>query len=247
MLAHLLCLFSSGLRFLTVCCRLRHEILFFFPLFSMCSSYDHNKWISRQLVRVGFGLSLLFVGIAHYRDAENFALSVGNGLGYEWLVSMGTMWGYVLPFLFIVGGLSFTLNLFTKVGIWATGLSIASIPAGLMLKSVVSGMSLGDTMPPAMNAFIWLIIFMYAVKGTRKSCCDDFDWCGDCCDGDGNCECDFCGNCDMCGNDPCACEAVKPVKAAAPKKASKAAAKKPAAKKTTHKKASVKKASVTKA
>lgn len=207
----------------------------------MCSSYDHNKWISRQLVRVGFGLALIFTGIAHYRQAADFAMSVGNGLGPDWLVGIGTVWGYVLPFLFIVGGLSLTFNLFTKVGVWATGLSLMSIPAGLMLKSAISNISLGDTMPPAMNAFVWVLIFMYAVKGTKTTCCDG-DWCD--CECDADCDCGFCGVCEMCGNDPCTCtkKDTKPTMKSAPTKvaAVKAPAKKAPAKKAPAKKAAPK-------
>src|SRR5690349_11075621 len=107
----------------------------FFPQLPMSSSGSYNKWLSRQIVRVGFGLALLFAGIAHYRTAADFALSVGNGLGPSWLVSLGTMWGYVLPGLMIVGALCLIFNVLTTVGVWAAGLALVSIPAGLMLKS----------------------------------------------------------------------------------------------------------------
>lgn len=157
----------------------------------MCSATsDHNKWISRSVVRVGFGLALLFAGISHYRDASGFAMSVGNGLGPDWLVGIGTVWGYILPALMIVGGLSLALGLFTKTGVYAAGIALASIPAGLMLKSAVSGISLGDTMPPAMNAFVWILIFLVAAKATgshAESCFCDVG----CCEGDCDCDCDM--------------------------------------------------------
>ncbi len=204
----------------------------------MCASSDHNKWLSRQIVRVGFGLALLFTGIAHYRGAADFALSVGNGLGPDWLVGVGTVWGYIMPALMIVGGVTLTLNIFTKVGIWAAGLSLASIPAGLMLKSAVSGISLGDTMPPAMNAYVWIIVFLFAAKaaGTPScgSCCGDACCCGDSCDCGDTCDCDV----DV---TPAAKPVVTPMKStvSAPVKSmpKKAPAKKAAPKKAPAKKA----------
>lgn len=153
-----------------------------------CSTSDHNKWIARTIVRVGFGLALVFTGIAHYRDASGFATSVGNGLGPDWLVGIGTVWGYLMPLLMIVGGLSLVFNLLTRIGVWATGLALASIPAGLMLKSAVSGISLGDTMPPAMNAFVWIIVFLLVVKATGPKDCGAC--CGDSCECGTDCDCD---------------------------------------------------------
>lgn len=197
-----------------------------FPTFSMCYSSCGNKAVAQQLLRTGFGLSLVFTGIAHYRDITAFAESVSKDLGPEWLMSIGWVWGYILPALFIIGGLAFTFNLFTRLGVWAAGIGLASIPAGVMLKSAITGVSLGDTMPLALNAFLWLLVFIIAAKST--DCCDDIF--GDYCD------CDDCDCCDICGEDPCVCEDVpakKPVmkSAATPKSTTKA--KKPAAKKKT--------------
>lgn len=190
----------------------------------MCSPGQYNKWISRQLVRIGFGLALLFTGIAHYRSAADFALSVGNGLGPTWLVGLGTTWGYILPLLMILGGLCLALNLFSTFGVMAAGLALASIPAGLMLKSAMSGISLGDTMPPTMNAFIWILVYMYAVKGTKRCC------------GSGEAGCETASSC---CTTPCDCstESAAPVKSAPVVKAvpKKVVAKKAAVKKTVSK------------
>ena len=130
-----------------------------------CSSIHSPKGIFRMLVRIGFGLSLLFVGIAHYRDAS-FVHAVGSGLGS--LEPLGTLWGYLIPVLFVVGGVLLTLGLYMDYAAWAAGLGLVSLPAGLMLKSVISGAALGDTMPAAMNAFIWILVLGIAVKG---GCC----------------------------------------------------------------------------
>lgn len=197
-----------------------------------CSPSGHNKWIARQIVRAGFGLSLLFTGIAHYRDASDFALSVSNGLGPDWLIGIGTVWGYLLPLLMIIGGFSLALGLCTTVGTWAAGLALASIPAGLMLKSAMTGISLGDTMPPAMNAYVWIIVFLLVIKGSGKSACGSS--CGTGC-------ADTCSSaCLMCGKSPCTCmakkSAPKPVMKSAAPIVAKSMPKKVAVKKSTGKK-----------
>lgn len=211
-----------------------------------CSPSGHNKWIARQIVRVGFGLALIFTGISHYRGAADFAASVGNGLGPDWLVGIGTVWGYVLPLLLIIGGISLTLNLLTNIGTWATGLALASIPAGLMLKSAVSGISLGDTMPPAMNAYVWIIVFLLVIKGTGKGMCSSAcgAGCADgCACGSANCDCGTGSACPVCGNSPCTCMvAKKPMAKPAMKSSMPAVAKSMPKKPVMKKKAPVKKA-----
>jgi len=192
----------------------------------MCSSGGHNTWLSRQIVRMGFGLALLFTGIAHYRDATGFATYVSKDLGPDWIVGLGQTWGYVLPFLMIVGGLSLTFNLFTYVGVGAAGLALASIPAGMTLKAAMGGIPLGDAMSASMNAYIWILVYLFAVKGTKKvcggACCGSS--CAGCPCGKDNCNCDSGSKCMMCGIDPCKCDTSK--KAAPAKSTVKSTAKK---------------------
>ncbi len=206
-----------------------------------CSSSNSPKCIAKKIARAGFGLALIFTGIAHYRGAADFAMSVGNGLGPDWLVGIGTVWGYVLPALLIIGGISLTLNLLTNAGAWATGLALASIPAGLMLKSAVSGVSLGDTMPPAMNAYVWIIVFLLVIKKSGHGSCCGTGCATGCACGSANCDCGTGNTCPMCGNDPCTCMAKKPVAKPAMKSAM------PAATMSMPKKAPVKKAPAKKA
>lgn len=127
-----------------------------------------------MLLRVFFGLSLIFVGIAHYKTIGEFATFVGDGLGP--LTPAGVAWGYILPGLMILGGAMFVIGKWPIVGVWAAGLALGSIPAGVLLKSVITDMTLGDTMPGAINAFTWLIVYMFAVKAFcdchKKKCCD---------------------------------------------------------------------------
>lgn len=119
--------------------------------------------VAKQVVRIGFGVSLALVGMAHYKDAATFAEAVGRGL--DFLEPLGMFWGYLLPGLMIVGGVLIALGFFPAVGALVAGVALVSIPAGLMLKSVLSGLSLNDTMPPAMNAIVWLLFYLAAVHG----------------------------------------------------------------------------------
>lgn len=122
-----------------------------------------------MLIRISFGLSLMLIGVAHYRDPVGFVKFVSMGFeSWSWLMSLAVMWGYVLPLLLIVGGASMALGLCTTVGVWAAGLALGSIPVGLMLKMAL-GVSSPDVMQGAMNAFLWIFIFHIAAKSI--SCC----------------------------------------------------------------------------
>lgn len=142
------------------------------------------KKVARTLLRVFFGFSLLCVGIVHYKTIGEFSAFVGDGLGP--LTMLGVAWGYILPALMIVGGALFVIGMFPVWATLAAGLALGSIPAGILLKSVLTDMSLGDTMPGAINAFTWLIVYMFAIKA----------FCG-------------CGNKGACMNKGCACKDCK--------------------------------------
>lgn len=120
-----------------------------------------------MFVRVGFGLALAFTGFAHYQDPQ-YAESVGRGLGM--LESLGMIWGYILPGLMILGGLLLAFGIYMEIAAYASALALASIPAGLILKSAITGISLEETMPPAMNALVWIIVLMLVVKKGCGSC-----------------------------------------------------------------------------
>lgn len=135
----------------------------------MCCSPNEPKGVARLFVRIGFGLALAFAGFAHYQDAS-YAESVGRGLGV--LEPLGMIWGYILPGLMIIGGLLLAFGIYRHIAAYAAAIALASIPAGLMLKSAITGIPLDDTMPPAMNALIWILVLMIAVKGScGTGCC----------------------------------------------------------------------------
>lgn len=165
---------------------------FFLPFLFMCCSSSSPKCIAKKIVRVGFGLALAFVGFAHYQD-PTFAETVSRGLNA--LEPLGMLWGYVLPGLMIVGGLLLAFGIYANLAAAVTAVALVSIPAGLMLKSAIGGISLGDTMPAAMNAFIWIAVFVMVQKKKSSSC------------GAGACGMSACGvsSACPCGMDNCAC------------------------------------------
>lgn len=128
------------------------------------------------MARVSIGLSLLFVGLVHYMTFTSFSAMVTEDLGYWPVTALGTVWAYVVPALMIVGGALLVLGMFSDIAVWAASLAIGSIPAGMLLKSVLAGVPLATTMPPAINALIWLVALILVVK--LQSCC---------CEGNGSC------------------------------------------------------------
>jgi len=120
------------------------------------------KGIAALTLRVSFGLSLLFVGIAHYMTISAFSGMASDGLGA--LSVFGMLWAYVMPGLMIVGGGLLAVNMYHNVAAWCAGLALGSIPAGMLLKPLLSGVALPDVMPAAINAFIWLLVYMMVMK-----------------------------------------------------------------------------------
>ena len=134
----------------------------------MHTDISSSKGVAKLLLRVSFGLSILFVGITHYMTMSAFVPMVTDGLGA--ISFLGTLWAYVLPGLMILGGALFVIGMYTEIATWAAGLALGSIPAGMLIKPVLSGVALGDMMPVAVNTFVWLLVFYFVAKSC--SCCD---------------------------------------------------------------------------
>ena len=132
----------------------------------MCCDMRNPKVAMKMVFTVSFGLSLLLVGIAHYMSLSDFMGMVSGGLGA--LTILGTIWAYVLPALMIVGGALYVVGMRPDIAAWTAGVALGSIPVGMLLKTVLGGVALGEMMPHAINAFIWLIIYAFVVKMT---CC----------------------------------------------------------------------------
>ena len=121
------------------------------------------------VARISFGASLVFVGLVHYETFESFAGMVSEDLAA--LTFLGTLWAYILPALMIIGGALLVLNMFTEIALWASSIALGSIPAGMLLKSVISGLPLAETMQPAINALIWLMVLIMITK-VSGCCCE---------------------------------------------------------------------------
>lgn len=132
-----------------------------------------------MVLRVGFGLALLLMGVAHYAQINTYVGFVSGDLGA--LEPLGKLWAYVLPALLIAGGASFILGLYTAYGSVCIAVALASIPAGLILKTVLSGKP--TDMQGVMSAFLWMLVFFPIMKKA------DCGWpgthshgdCGGCC------------------------------------------------------------------
>ena len=179
----------------------------------MCHSQLHSpKGIASCLLRVSFGLSLVFVGVTHYRDTAGFLGLVTAGFPPA-LAQVAMVWGYVLPGLMILGGLLFAVGVWKKAGTWIVGVALGSIPAGMLLKSALGGVDLSQTMPAAVNAWVWLLVYGLAVRswgGMKSWCACDMSGCESqtgVCDCGPGCNCDQ-GSCG-CGDASCGCEEEK--------------------------------------
>lgn len=138
----------------------------------MCCDFKNPKSVAATALRISFGLSLLFIGIAHYMRLQGL-VSMMDGLGP--LTVVGQLWAYVLPALMIVGGALFVVGMYMEVAALTTGIALGSIPAGMMLQPVLSPVGIADMMPATINAFIWLLVFVMVVK---TSCCCSGGNCG---------------------------------------------------------------------
>jgi len=137
-----------------------------------CCFPKSSMGIATVLLRVSFGLSLLLVGLMHYMTFQSFKGMTMEGLGV--LEPLGMVWAFVLPALMIIGGALLVLGFYLEVGSWAAGIALASIPVGMLLKPVLSGVSLPSVMPSAIDAFIWLIVYFLVVKSSvcyAQNCC----------------------------------------------------------------------------
>jgi|GEM_PF-1402851 len=124
------------------------------------------RYVSRLLLRIGFGLSLLFIGISHYKDIAAFADISRAGLGV--FAPIGALWAYILPLLMIFGGLLYIANFRPDIAAWLAGVALASMPVGMILKSVMSPTPLDQTITMATYAFVWLLVYTLVSKWTEE-------------------------------------------------------------------------------
>lgn len=119
-----------------------------------------------MILRICFGASLFLVGLSHYIQFQAFSLMVTDSLGP--VATLGKIWAYILPALLILGGGLFVSGRFNVLASWISGIALASIPVGVLLKPVLSGVGLEDAMPAATTTFIWMIVFLMVAKDCKK-------------------------------------------------------------------------------
>jgi len=121
------------------------------------------------MLRISFGLSLLLVGLNHYMTMEAFKGMATEGLGV--LEPLGAIWALILPALMILGGALFVIGMYTEIAAWAAGLALASVPIGLLLKPIMSGVPLPGVLDQVIDSFIWLIVLVLVLNmGCFGSC-----------------------------------------------------------------------------
>lgn len=126
-----------------------------------------SKCVSKGLLRIAFGATIALYGLSHYLDFTGF--SGLTTMGYTGvLFSLAGIWAYVLPALMIVGGVLLVVPYRKDVAAWCIGVALASIAIGMTLKTVLGTLSLADVGEMVNNALLWLLIFVFAVKG---GCC----------------------------------------------------------------------------
>ena len=104
---------------------------------------------------------MVLIGIAEYRDFAPFVANVTDGLGA--LSLLGTMWAYVLPALFIFGGAMLMVGRYPHVTAWIGGMAFASIPAGMLFKTLMTGIPLPDMLAAAFPSLVWMLAFTFAI------------------------------------------------------------------------------------
>ena len=116
--------------------------------------------VAALLLRISFGVSLLFVGISHLTDIESFQLVVSDGL--DMFGFLASVYAYIHPLLLIFGGGLFVSGRFPTLSALVAGIPLCVIPMGMLFKTLF-GLDLPDMMAAAINAWIWLIMYVIVI------------------------------------------------------------------------------------
>ena len=118
--------------------------------------------VSSLVLRVPLGLTMVMIGISAYRDFAPFVANVTEGLA--WASTLGTVWAYLLPALLVFGGGMLVVGRYSSVAALTGGVALGSIPVGLMLKNVLSGVPLPDMMAASYPSIVWIVAFYFALN-----------------------------------------------------------------------------------
>ncbi len=105
---------------------------------------------------------MVMIGISAYRDFAPFVANVTDGLG--WASSFGHVWAFLLPALLIFGGGMLAIGRYQYLAALTGGLALGSVPIGLILKNIITGIPLPDMMGAAYPTIVWMIAFSMALN-----------------------------------------------------------------------------------
>lgn len=117
---------------------------------------------SNLVLRVPLGISMVMIGASAYRDFAPFVANVTDGLG--WASSFGYVWAFILPALLLFGGGMLAIGRYSYVAALTGGVALGSVPMGLILKNIVTGVPLPDMMSASYPTIVWMMAFYLALN-----------------------------------------------------------------------------------
>ncbi len=117
---------------------------------------------SNLVLRVPLGLSMVMIGASAYRDFAPFVANVTDGLG--WASSVGYVWAFFLPALMIFGGGMLAIGRYSYIAALTGGIALGSVPIGLIMKNIITGVPLPDMMGASYPTIVWMIAFYLALN-----------------------------------------------------------------------------------
>ena len=117
---------------------------------------------SNLVLRVPLGIAMVMIGASAYRDFAPFVANVTDGLG--WASTFGYVWAFLLPALLIFGGGMLAVGRYSYVAALTGGVALGSVPMGLILKNIITGVPLPDMMSASYPTIVWMIAFYLALN-----------------------------------------------------------------------------------
>lgn len=125
-------------------------------------NWKSSDQVSSLFFRAPLGLSMVLIGVSAYRDFAPFVANVTDSIGF--LSPLAYAWAFVLPALLIFGGALLTIGRYSWLTAILGGLALGSVPVGLILKNIFTGVPLPDMMAASYPIIVWLIAFYFAVR-----------------------------------------------------------------------------------
>lgn len=105
---------------------------------------------------------MVLIGISAYRDFAPFVANVTDGLG--WFSSFATVWSFLLPALLIFGGGFLVIGRYGYIAALTGGTALATVPIGLLLKTIIGGLPLPTMLSAAYPTIVWIVAFYLALN-----------------------------------------------------------------------------------